>query len=375
MIKVDSIDFISRGFDKNGIAFVSYKTSDSVFCLNTKLERVSGDFEYIKRAGGNLYVFPNANGLEAYFKYENGAFTQVSKKIPGFLSEFNNGVAIVQDEEGVIEDKEVSYYIDGNFNKISPVYLYAEEFSEQGFARVIDLENNYYFVNSNFERVSPLFKDVSIPNNDGLTIAREEINGEMVESYYKFINGEFKRVSKCYDRCFSFTGDLAIVLDNETKKWYLIDKKFNRISKEYDKMSRFNNVYSVVIAEAAGKKVYLSRITGSRVANPNLYNDALQTIEKFGYENAIQAIASESLFDESKRTEMADLRVAVKDYLIKNMHRIGYNHKTRTFFVASRESELRGKTTKALSMWIDEEARKAPARLKALLAQEIMQEE
>jgi len=301
MIDRDRIEFISQGFDENGIAFVSYKNSDDVFCINEKFEKVSSSFDYIKHAGKNLYVFPDEFGSEAYFKFKDNKFTKASRTFAGYLGEFNDGIAVVLDDDGLVEKGSVSYYIDKKFKIVSPFYEYVEEFDENGTARVIDLCGNYHYINNKFERISPLFKEVSLPNEKGIIVTSEETMRGVVDSYYQLVNGQFERVSKLFNKAYTFSGDFAVVQDCETNKWYLIDENFEKVSKEYDNMTGFTEIPSVIKAEVKGRKVYLTKVTGSRIYNPNLYNETVKMIDRVGYDNLLNELEELELFKDAKK--------------------------------------------------------------------------
>ncbi len=367
MIDRDRIDFVSQGFDENGIAFVSYKNRDSVFCINQEFEKVSYEFEYIKHVGKNLYVFPDEFGSEAYFKFKDDNFIKASRTFSGFLGEFNNGIALVQEDDGIVDGRIVYYYIDRKFKKVSPVFAYAEEFSEQGVARAIDFDGYNFYIDTDYQRISPLFTDVSLLDDNDIIVAGEDVNGEEYFSYFKLSDGKFNRISKSYSKCYHFNGEVAIVQDANSKKWYLIDREFNQVSKEFDNMSKFVNVPQIVKAETGGKKVFLSKVTGLRVSNPNLYNETLKVITNNGYEDAINCIKNSGLYENATKSDLSDLKVAIKDYLVKNVNKINYSVKKKTFCVVEDYKFCaQTQTAKAISDWITKEVNLAPTRLQNL---------
>jgi len=356
MVSEKNISFI-QNFNKNGIAIVSEDFKDSVFCINRKYEKISDDYDYIKPAGQNLYVFPDEFGSEAYYSFKRGKFIKESRIFSGYLGEFNNDIALVLDDDGLVSSGTVSYYIDRKFRIVSPFYSYVEEFDGNGIARVIDLCGNYHYVNNKFERISPLFTEVSLPDEKGIIVTSEETMRGVVDSYYQLINGQFERISKLFNKAYSFSGDLAIVQDYETNKWYLIDENFEKISREYDSMTNFINVPDVIKAEVKGRKVYLTTVTGSKVTNPNLYNEVVKTVERVGYDNLLNELEELELFKDAKKTDWSDLKVAVKDYFIKNIEKIGYSNRTEDLYIEpTRKRSMRTPTTKAVKDWIEKES-------------------
>ena len=178
-----------------------------------------------------------------------------------------------------------------------------------------------------------------------------------MDSYYQLINGQFERVSKLFNKAYTFSGDFAVVQDYETNKWYLIDENFEKVSKEYDNMTGFTEIPSVIKAEVKGRKVYLTKVTGSRIYNPNLYNETVKMIDRVGYDNLLNELEELELFKDAKKTDWIDLKVAVKDYFIKNIEKIGYSNRTEDLYIEpTRKKSMRTPTTKTVKDWIEKES-------------------
>jgi len=166
----NDIKMLDIGFDQNGLARVLFD-NDGVYYVDVTLNKVSEKIVAGKNVGRNIYALETENGLAGYFEYDGKYMNRRTKSL-GQIFRYHNGVSLVREKDNKYSESYKCYFVNENYEVISPVYLYASLFSEEGFADVVDYNGRAFVINENFERVSPYFERVDSLDNEGVLIAK-----------------------------------------------------------------------------------------------------------------------------------------------------------------------------------------------------------
>ena len=363
----NDIKMLDIGFDQNGLARVLFD-NDGVYYVDVTLNKVSEKIVAGKNVGRNIYALETENGLAGYFEYDGKYMNRRTKSL-GQIFRYHNGVSLVREKDNKYSESYKCYFVNENYEVISPVYLYASLFSEEGFADVVDYNGRAFVINENFERVSPYFERVDSLDNEGVLIAKTRYKDYSSYSYYQFDGEKFVCVSPEYKHATCFRNDIAIVQDLASEKYFVVDKDFNRVSKHYEEMVGFYGNPGVIFAKQDGEKVFLTSETLSEIKNTDRYWKMFKMLDKSGFNPMLETF--NGYFQEEdieNKDVMNDLKVVVKDYLIHNIYRMGYDDVSDSFYIKfNRDSKIDKRVNyDKMYKWIERVVKESPDRAEEL---------
>ena len=281
----------------------------------------------------------------------------------GQIFRFNNGISLVRERENDFLEPTSCYFVDEDYRKVSPIYLSASLFNDDGVTDVIDLNNRAFMINEKFEQISPEFDEIYPVDENGVIIAKTRTKKGNIFNYYQYDGKEFVSVSPSFKDASYFKGDIAIVQDENTSKYFIVDKDFQRVSKYYDEMLGFYGNPGVVIAKNGEEKVYISSETLSVINNPDKYWQMYKLLDHDGYNPMLDAF--KGYFNDEdieSASVMQDFKVALQDYLVRNIYRMGYDDVSGSFYVKHNRDGKFDKRINAEKMfkWINKVVSEAP---------------
>ena len=351
------------GFDQNGLALIEYSNNGGMYYVDSNLNVVSSKLKSGENIGRNVYALETTDGIAGYFQYNGKELVQ---KTNGFNHKFtfHNGTSLFRDF-----DNKRCFFVNSLNEIISSEYKNINLFSDDGVASVVDLENNAFMINENFEQISPVFSEIREPDKEGVIIARTDYAGYSCYEYYQFDGEKFVCVSPEYSSATYFNGDFAIVQDINSQKYYAVDKDFIRVSKFYDNMIGVYGNPGVIVVKEEGKQKILSQETFSEIQDVDRYWEMSKMLEHDGYSPLLEAFEGYlDAGDIENQSVMQDLKVVVKDYLVKNSYRMGYDDVSKTFYVKLNKNAKQDSRVDLdkLYLWIKKVVKDVPSRAEEL---------
>ena len=362
MGKIDKYDI---GFDHNGLARIVI--NGKMYYIDYNFNKVSEGFKAGKCVGRNIYSLEEVDGCAAYYSFDGTKFNRETKDL-GQCFDFENGLALVRERSNQYEMGDQAYYINEDFEIVSPIFKEASLFDNNGFAVVRGFDDKFYVINQNIERISPRFDHIWDPDKDGVMIGITRVSNDCVYEYYQFDGESFVCVSPKYSDATYFKGDIAIVQEENNGKFFAVDKDFQRVSKLYDDMVGVYGTPGVVVAKENGKKIFLTSETMSEIYNTERYNKFFNKLDSQGYDSLLQAFSDFEAEDVENKEVMNDLKVAVKDYLVHNVYRLAYDDVAGSYFIQKSRNAKHDKriNVNKVIKWIDKVSEDAPQRAEEL---------
>ena len=359
---------IDSRFDQNGLARALDTVSGEMFYIDVAFNKVSEGIKGGKHAGKNIYVLEKEEGIGAYFVFDGNSFLRTTEDV-GQCFKFRNGMALVRQKENKFDQPTCSYFINEEFSRISEVFLDAGDFNEFGVADVVNLNKESYIINQSFERISPIFDEVFPPDNNGVMIGIKRGKKSTVCEYYQLMGDVFECVSDQYQSAYPFKNGAAVVQDIKTDLYYVVNEDFEKISKFYESWIGIYGNPGVLMAKEKEKPTYISVETMSKINNPKLYWAMSEALEKRfdTLLTSLEGIVKESDLDNPEFVN--DLKVAVKDYLIRNANRLAYDDTSDSYYIRTvppKKIDKRVNLNKLVS-WIDKQVKEAPDRVGEML--------
>lgn len=364
----NNIYMLDVGFDKNGLAKMFIK-NDGIYYVDYNFNRVSDKINAGKWLGRDIYAIELVDGKAGYYRFNGNRLVRKTQDL-GQIFNFNNGVSLVRERNNKNELVTKAYYVNQDFEVVSEIYKDANLFNDDGCAVVVDLDDNSYMINQNFERISPYFDEIYAPDDEGVLIGVTKTKRTNIFEYYQFDGEKFNLVSPEYKNAGYFKGDVAVVQDIVTGKYYAIDKEFNRVSAYYDEMVGIYGNPGVIIAKNNGEREFLTSETMSKINSAKRYWKMTKKLEQEGYNPMLEAFAG--YFTESEVFSdkvMSDFKVVVKDYLVHNIYRMGYDDVSGSFYVKHNRDSKADKRIDPDKMyrWIEKVVKDAPNIAEELL--------